>query len=757
MNIRLRYTALLAPVVLMPLMLSCGSSSGKGQTLPSAGARGVASSARPDGKENRGRVISLEDATSARATGVPVRSMKWSPDGTLLGFLAPESSSPSSPMALWVYDVGERQRRILVKASELVGSIKESDAEKARRERMRMSRSGIVEYVWAPDGRSILFPLSGALYIYDLASKKARMVPGTSDTAPEITPTLSGKGFLAYCHGDDIVVRRVGSGQSITIGMKGLRLGVAEFVAQEEMGRYRGLWWSRDGGRLLFTSVDESKVPVRERLEYGPSGARVVRQRYPSVGKPNAIVKLHAMTVTETSRPEGVTISKPIEMQLGRYEYVARAGWLPDGRVWAALQDRLQKELRLVACDACTGKCNEIMRLSSQTWVELHDDWSFGPDGFIWAVETRAGRSLQFFDYSGHIRAAMPASSPVASLLHVDWKKGEAWMETYADGGVRTALTVWDFRRNVLRQVKLPSGWHSISIAPSGRMMVDAYTTLSRPLRMIVRKDDGSEVSEIPPLVAPAPWLSRLRPPQLVQIPYDGGTLNGLWFNAHVDTRRTIVFVYGGPHGHMVRDAMRGSMLWHHWFASRGFNVLVVDGRGGLYRDEAFAKAPYHAFGRYEVEDSKAIADYLQSRGIPRRCRAIWGWSYGGYTVLATMTDSDLFVSGAAVAPPTDWRLYDTHYTERYMGLDEKLYESSSITRSRLARMKGALLLVHGMSDDNVLLVNTLRVMYELQSIPHRFRLMLYPGKAHSLWGNATRRHLLGTLMNFFMDTVKCR
>jgi dipeptidyl-peptidase-4 len=195
-------------------------------------------------------------------------------------------------------------------------------------------------------------------------------------------------------------------------------------------------------------------------------------------------------------------------------------------------------------------------------------------------------------------------------------------------------------------------------------------------------------------------------------------------------------------------------MLWNHWFARQGFNVLVVDGRGGLYRDHTFAKAPFHAFGQYEVQDAKAIARYLDARGIPRDSRAIWGWSYGGYVVLATLTSADLFAAGAAVAPPSDWTLYDTHYTERYMGVDKRDYRASEITKKRLSRMKARFLLVHGMSDDNVLLVNSLRVIHALQAIPRAFRLMLYPGKAHSLWGNATRRHLLRTLGDFFRDAL---
>ena len=686
----------------------------------------------------------LKEATAPKVAGVPVRGLKWSPDGSMLGFLAPQSPKPDAPMALWVYDVKTHVRRILVKASDLVKHMTESQAEKARRQRMRMSRSGIVEYSWSRDGRTIVFPLSGAVYLYDVATGHARMVPGTGDKPPEITPAIAATHAVAWSKKGCVEVWDPGrSGWRVCAKKAAVRYGVAEFVAQEEMDRYRGLWWSRDGRHLLYTRVDESRVPVRKRLKYGPKGARVVNERYPAVGRPNARVQLY--------------VDQGTRLKLGKYEYVARAGWLPDGRVYAVLQDRLQKHLRITACRADTGDCQAIKTFSSKTWVELHKDFKFGKKAFLWAVEKPWGRTLQLFDYTGKVLATLPDRHPLDRLVCTNWSKGEAWYLAYTDQGMRTQLRVWRFRHHKVKTIPLPKGWHSIVAVPKCERFVDSFTTISTPLHMYIRDRSGRKLDLLPPLVEPAKWLKTLPRPEFVGIPYKGGTLNGLWFEAASPTRRTLVYVYGGPHGHMVRDAMRGSMLWNYWFARQGFNVLVVDGRGGLYKDEAFAKAPYRAFGRFEVEDSKAIARFLDKKGVPRQCRGIWGWSYGGYTVLATLTASDLFAAGAAVAPPSDWTLYDTHYTERYMGKDPKGYQASRITLDRLKHMKARFLLVHGMSDDNVLLVNSLRVIYDLQAIPRPFRMMLYPGKAHSLWGDATRRHLLRTLGGFFQDTVQCR
>ncbi len=686
----------------------------------------------------------LKDATSPKVAGVPVRGLKWSPDGRFLGFLAPQSDRPDAPMALWVYDVKSKTRRVLVKVADLVKTMKESQAEKARRERMRMSRSGIVEYNWSRDGSTVVFPLSGAVYLYHVDTGHVQRVPGTGDPAPEITPTVAATHALAWSKKGCVDVwNPKGKGWQVCAKKTGVQYGVAEFVAQEEMDRYKGLWWSKDGRHLLYTRVDESRVPVRKRLEYGPKGAKVVNERYPAVGQPNAMVQLF--------------VDRGVRLKLGKYEYVARAGWLPDGRVYAVLQDRLQKHLRITACRVDTGDCKDIKTFASKTWVELHKDFKFGKKSFLWAVEKPWGRSLQLFDYSGKVLATLPDHQPLDRLVCTNWTRGEAWYLVYTDHGIRTQLRVWKFRQHKVKSIPLPTGWHSIVAAPKCERFVDSFTTIRTPLHMWIRDRFGKKLDLIPPLARPAKWLKTLPRPEFVRIPYKGGSLNGLWFKAASRTRRTLVYVYGGPHGHMVRDVMRGSMLWNQWFARQGFNVLVVDGRGGLYKDEAFAKAPYMAFGRYEVDDSRAIARFLDSKGIHKQCRGIWGWSYGGYTVLATLTASDLFVAGAAVAPPTDWTLYDTHYTERYMGMDPKNYQASRITMQRLKHMKARFLLVHGMSDDNVLLVNSLRVIYDLQAIPRPFRLMLYPGKAHSLWGNATRRHLLRTLVDFFHDTVRCR
>ncbi|MGM0596487.1 MAG: DPP IV N-terminal domain-containing protein [Myxococcota bacterium] len=779
-------------------------------------------------------VLDLNKVATGAYLGKQVRKLKWSPDAKFLTFLKAGKDNFND---LWAYDFKNNKLKPLVKSKDVADKIVESAREKAARERQRMSRTGIVSYYWHPSGQKILFPLSGDLYLYNLKTNKTEKI--TNDSAAEIDPTFSPDGKkISYVKQGNLYVQMLAEGKTFKIAQskdKNITFGLSEFVAQEEMGRYRGYWWSPDSRHLAFLKVDENQVPIRKRIEVGSDSFKVVKQRYPSAGKHNAKVETGVV---------GFRGGKIRWFKLPAYEYIPRVKWINKNQVAIQTQNRSQQELKLNRCRIANGKCSTIITEVDEAWVELNKDLRFfkKSNKFFFSTEqwkqkycnaSRFNAMKRQCGSCGYFqKAKLPnsftkfrlkqfsseqlnqiknncgecykyieatAKSRLTKNLYLGWyEKGKlqrkfmplqngywfdkvifhdekeqvVWVSVFYRYGKEKLIFKWNYNRSssVIRAVS-GTGWHSALVAPDGRKFLHRHSNIHTGEKLLIRDASGKLLKKVPPVEKFDPLVAKLPKPRELTIKVEDSQLKGVYIHLNalefkprsrqkgVKKHPAIVNVYGGPHGHYVRRKNSTYNLWAQYMAGKGFYVLIVDGRGGTYRDREFAKAPYHNFGKFEIEDSMAAYNYLyRKHDVDGNRIGVWGWSYGGYAVMATLLRAKpTYAAGVAIAPPTDWTLYDTHYTERYLGLPNqvpKVYKRANINEKELENLSSPFLIMHGMSDDNVLLQNSLRVFKSFQDKKIPFEMMLYPGRAHSLWGDNTRFHVLDQITSFFTSKL---
>ncbi|MBN1643033.1 MAG: S9 family peptidase [Anaerolineae bacterium] len=692
---------------------------------------------------------------------VPVQ-LRFSPDGTRVTYLRP-TDEDDEVLDLWAYDIAAGEHTPLVRAQELapVDQIAVSEAEAARRERMRIRQRGIVEYAWAKSGDRLLFPLGGALYVYTLDAAPGAQVrcAVAPEDGPVLDPKFSPDGTqIAFVRDGDLWVVRTEGGEArrLTTDGKGtVQNGVAEFVAQEEMGRHTGYWWSPDGTRIAYAQIDESPVPVAKRPAYYGDRVEVVEQRYPAAGQANALVRVG---VVEVGTGETTWMDTGAETDV----YVARVDWLPGSAALAIqVQSRDQKTLDLLLADAGSGASRLVLRERDAHWVELHDDLRFLENGerFVWSSEQTGYKHLYLYGVDGRlIRPLTTGAWRVSKVSGVDQGAGVVYCQAWGGSPLEQHLYRVPLGDGAPVQVTAGAGWHEVVLAPDCAHYIDTHSTVVQPPQVRLCAIDGSAVAVLEANRVPERDEIDWAPSEFVLLEAeDGAPLYGRLtqppdFGPH-ETYPAVVLVYGGPHAQRVRDAWEAS-LTVQLFAQQGYLVFELDNRGTGNRDLAFGAALHMHMGTAEVRDQLAGVAYLKTLPYvdPRRI-GIYGWSYGGYmTLMCMLRAPDVFRAGVAVAPVTDWRLYDTHYTERYMGHPEQNaegYEDSSVL-AHVENLTGGLLLVHGMADDNVLFQHSVLLIEKLQQARLPFEMMAYPGKKHGIAGKAARIHLFEMMLAHF-------
>lgn len=690
--------------------------------------------------------------------GISPRGFAWSEDGKRLGYLRP-SPENRDVLELWVYEIEKGGSRRLLGAADILGGKdqKLSDEEIQALERKRITQRGITSYEWSPDARSLLVPLGG-LYVYDLESGKALLLDD-GEKGPLLDPHFSPDGsFISFVRDGDIRIlppeggreRRLTTGAAATLAH-----GLAEFIAMEEMGRYRGYWWSEDSRMIAYTEVDESGVEVWTRARYEASGSSLTEQRYPAAGRANAKVRLGVVDIAS---------GKTRWLDLGEdVEYIARVEWSPDSKSLAIqAQPRDQKELRLLFADPYSGKIRSVLIEREDTYVNLHDDFRFLEDGsFLWSSEESGAKQLYHYDQSGSLLGRITHhDSPVLALEGVDEENGVLFFTAAARGGLETCLYRQPLAGGDPVKLNSAEGWHGILMSKDARFYVDIHSTITRPPRATLHDATGRELAVLEE--NPTPELDRLlvsRPEFIRVTAADGCTqLNAVQLvppDFDPSCRYPVLmYGYGGPGGQVVANRWSRSKLFDHFLAGRGYIVFSVDPRGSGSRGKSFEEEIYMRMGQVEVDDHRAAVEHLRSLPYVDAGRiGLWGWSYGGSLVLMSLLSTDgLYRCGVAVAPVTDWLLYDTQYTERYLGLPAEnadAYRTASPLSQDPAGITEALLIVHGMADDNVFLDNTLGMIEKLQEGSIPFELMLYPGKTHLIGGKKAQRHLYGLIFDF--------
>jgi dipeptidyl-peptidase-4 len=696
--------------------------------------------------------------------GAQQRSMEIAPDGSRVTFLRGKEDDRDR-LDLWEYHIADREMRLLVDSAELQpdeGAL--SDEEKARRERQRMAQySGILNYQWTRDASAVLFPLGGDVYLYTLAAGKIRQVTATEafETDPKLSP---GGRYVSYIRDQDLHVTDLSGSREMALTGDGegtVSNGMAEFVAQEEMDRHTGYWWSPDERHIAYLRVDNVAVPLEQRYEVLGSEILVREQRYPAAGRNNASVSLFVVEV-ENGRTRELTIGGDGEC------YLPRVTWLPNGRqVAVQRQARDQQQLALLVFDIATGESREVLVDQAETFVNLHDDLRFLEESaqFLWSSERSGFRHLYLYGLDGKaVRQLTRGDWEVTELEAVDEAGGWVYFTGTREGPGQRHLYRVPLAGGAVERLTRRTGAHEVQMAESGSAFVDSFSSRRQPTQVSVHGGGGERLA----------WLSENTVggdhPYAPYLAAHGDTVRGtlsaldgqamhwqLTRPADFDPGRrypVIVHVYGGPTGQMVSDSWTRRILVEQFWVRRGYLVFTLDNRGVEHYGKAFQEPVYKRLGVVDVADQLLGVEWLKRRDYVDGDRVgVFGWSYGGYmTLMLLMQSPGTFAAGAAVAPVTDWALYDTHYTERYMGTpqaDPETYRLGNVL-TYAGQLGDPLLLVHGMADDNVLFTHSTRLMEALQQAAIPFELMTYPGGKHSLVGENVRVHVYSAITDFF-------
>jgi dipeptidyl-peptidase-4 len=685
-----------------------------------------------------------QHARTRRLTLGDPRDLTVSPDGTRVVFA--RSRAGDDPVnCLWSTVVGSGEERLLVDPLLLsAGSGTDADElpgeERARRERMREGADGITGYATDRDVTRATFAFAGRLFVSDLVTADTRElhVPG-----PVFDPHLSPDGDrIAYVQGRSLWLTDLDGTARLVAGPTDgdaatVSWGRAEFIAAEEMGRFRGFWWSPSGDAIASCRVDDGPVRTWHISDPSQPSAPAQEIRYPAAGTPNAIVTLHVCRLDANDAVQ-------VDWDRDRFEYLAKVSWNEHG-LSATVLARDQRDLEVYAVDPATGSTSVVFSDHDDAWIELVPGTGelIAPDRVVMCADRDGARHLVVGDEvvspdDIQIRSIVDASddrvvvtgNPLddGSQAHVYQWTGDGGFEALTDGpGANTAVVGGD--TVVLRSTTLDE--------PGARWRLPDGTTLTslaeRPLvrpnvRMVTHTDD-------------VPTTAVLLPHD-----HDGSPLP------------VLLDPYGGPHAQRV---VRSHNLFcaSQWFADQGFAVVVADGRGTPGRGTAYERAVLHDLASGVLDDQvralHAAAERHPELDLDRV--AIRGWSFGGYlSALAVLRRPDVFHAAVAGAPVTEWRLYDTCYTERYLGdpaEQPEVYDANSLI-PLAPLLERPLLLVHGLADDNVVAAHTLQLSSALLAAGRPHEVLPLVGVTHMTPQEVVAEHLLLHQLDFLRRSL---
>ncbi len=687
-------------------------------------------------------------------TGPTPTQLRWSPDGRLLSYILQREDPDKRD--LWAIDRISGENRVLVtseKLATLAPAAKQATTDE--RERERRLRYSVASYLWSPDSQSILFTSSGRLYLYDLAAKKARpLAPGKRGVRnPRFSPHGRWVSFL-YEHDIWLVPPSGGEERRLTWGATDtLFHGDLDWIYPEEFAIRSGYEWSPDGRRLVFLEIDQSLVPTYPIPDLLDLAATVDLQRYPKPGDPNPQVRVGIIEAKpgDSGKPRIHWVDR-------RGEYIPRMAWAGNDLVAVQLLNRSQNELELIFADVRNGRSRTVLAEKDSYWINVTDDLNFLKESkeLLWTSERTGFRHIYLYGYDGRQRRPLTEGPwEVSKVVDVDAESGWVYYLANEDNPLGNDLYRIKLEGNGKERLTNGKGSHSILMNAPKNAYADTRSTLTTAAETVVR-DPNSDKTTLVHRSWPLDEYELVKP-ELVELKSSDGALVRVMLikPRPLDAKRrypALMYVYGGPHAPTIRDAWGRRYLFHQYLAQKGYVVAYVDDRASSLRGHRYEAAIRENYGPTALEDQLAAVKYLRSLDFvdPKRI-AIWGWSGGGFSACFALTHSDVFKAGVAVAPVTDWRLYDSIYTERYMGHPAKQAEAYRKTSAVEAaeNLNGRLLLVHPTSDDNVHIQNTMQFIDALVKAGKPYDLLVYPGKTHSIHGEAARIHLFRGIEDF--------
>lgn len=692
--------------------------------------------------------------------GRPI-SVKITPDGRYAIFLRSGSRDPV--LRLYEYDLAAGQERELLRP-ELLDSQPEklSAEEKARRERARQSFRGFTSFDLSGDGQKLLVMVSGKLYVVDRLTLKITALPGSGWIDPRFSPDghcVAAAGPDRELHVIDLTVQPVTESAITTGATATVSHGTAEFVAQEEMARREGYWWSPDSQAILCQESDESQVEVRYIADPLHPEAVPVKFFYPHAGSPNAVVRLALLPLWE-----GKTLA--VEWDREKFPYLAAVNWPKSGPLTILVQNREQTEERLLRVDLKDGHTHELLRETDTAWVNLDANgagnvtekrppvWLASGKEFIWSTERRGAWQLELHNADGKlVRELTPVDFGYHGLLGVDEKSGVVWVK----GGHDTRESqLWTFplKGGSGKAIVTARGLHNATIFAEARRVVRSLELFDGTSAVeVVSADDGKLVATLPSVAErPAGGLTTDLTHTSGQLALDAAVTRPHGFDRS-KKYPVILSVYAGPTSKRVVADARG-FLADQWMADRGYIVVRIDGRGTPWHGRDWERAVRGNLIDIALADQVAGLHELgaQYPEMDLTRVGVTGWSFGGYfTAMATIRRPDVFRCGVAGAPVVTWENYDTHYTERYLGVPpaaSEAYRVSDVT-TYASQLQRPLLLIHGLTDDNVYFQHTVQLTNALYLAGKPYELMPMLG-THMVSDPVIRLREQMRIMEFF-------
>jgi dipeptidyl-peptidase 4 len=714
---------------------------------------------------------------SPSLNGSSPRAVRFSPDGRYLTLLR-NRTDDASRYDLWGFDLETNEWRMLVD-SEAIGTGRElSEDEKMQRERARVgSLKGIITYQWASDASGVLVPIDGDLYFAKLDGDVQRL---TDTEESELNPKLSPRaGYVSFIRDRQLWVGAVGAEASPITPKEDdtIRWGEAEFVAQEEMSRLTGYWWNGTDTRLAVQRTDESPVGIVTRAAIGATGTKVFDQRYPVAGSDNAIVELFVMD------PDG---GNRVKVDLGEETdiYIARVNWGPDDYLYVQRQNREQTVLDMLKVDPKTGESEVWFTENAareEYWINLSDNYRFLSDGSLlwWSERDGFGNFyripqkgqgnaileevedgiVELYEKSGVLQLT-ELKEPATKLVGINQDKDQLFFTA-----VEGVLTEQVYSTSLSapsepKRLTDTNYTNTASMDPTGNLMLVSRSAPDQPTQSYLAGDLGQRLTWVEENALGedhpyTPFLLGHTMPEYGTIPAEDGTeLHYMMLKPEMEPGKqypVFYYHYSGPGPQIVDKGWGGALA--QAVVDKGYIWFALDNRGTANRGVDFEQPIYRAMGGVEVVDQKAGAEFLKTLDFVDGDKiALYGWSYGGYMTLKQLqADPGLYAAGISGAPVTKWELYDTHYTERFMGDPREVpeaYETASAIPDA-TKISDPLLLIHGMADDNVVFENSSELISVMQENNVPFEMMLYPGYTHRVSGEQISPHMWNSIFRF--------
>jgi dipeptidyl-peptidase-4 len=688
------------------------------------------------------------DAVMAVEPAPPAKAI-WSPDGS--------SYAVASRDKLTLHRLNPKGETVLADLKELSGkAITVKTAGPFDWENRRVTEQPLQ---WSADGRTLLVLNSGDLFLIDVARNQTRQLTATgfAERDPKLSP--DGK-MVSYRRDHDLYTLNIASGKITRLTTDGTptRMNAKlDWVYPEELGIGTAHWWSPDNRWIAYLQFEVGDVSVYSHVDYSKVEGQSEPERYPKAGTKGSTVRF-GIVPAAGGKTRWIDLGRSEEYLFARFYWTA-------ARVLVTRLNRVQNHLDLLSVDPQSGNVETVLTEDDPYWINLSDDFHLLADGktFLWSNESTGFRHLYLRSLAGAPPRQLTSGEwEVSELACVDERARQVYYTSTEASPLERQFYAVSFDGGDRRRISRKAGTHTVSMAPNCAVYLDSYSSLTSPPERTLHAADGTQLEVVRPANTKPLEEYEILPTELHQVKGPDGTL----FHARLmkpagfsPTKKypAVVMIYGGPHAQTVRN-LWGGLNWDQILAHQGFVIWQLDNRGSAGRGHLWESKVYRQFGKQELADQLTGLDYLTKLGFVDASRVgMYGWSYGGYMTLYSLFHApDKFAAGISGAPVTDWRLYDTIYTERYMGLpqqNETGYKSSSPVHAA-ANLKAKLLLVHNIGDDNVLFQNGMMMMNALQLAGKPFETMLYPQKAHGVTGPA-RRHLLETTTSFLVRTLK--